>query len=137
MLAQKFSLKLGFSAYSQVQFISFLLNFIIIAHCNVWLLTEKKFTKKLCQNFKQTHQNQVFCHVLKLDLLDSACIAWNNFQLLVEVKYIFGGRGSHIQFKQVKIGPKLDFFLFSQVWFINFPLICIERQLVTIYNYQR
>ena len=49
-------------------------------------------------------------------------IAWNNVQLLPDVK------GAKKFAKQAKIGSKISFFFlpFSQVWFISFPINSIR-----------
>ena len=60
-------------------------------------------------------------------------ITWNNAQQLVEVKLTKNKQTNKQTKKQgLKLGPngqklglKLSFLLFSQVWFISFPLNCI------------
>ena len=52
-------------------------------------------------------------------------IAWNNVQLLREVKLAKEFLGPIYGPNSPKAGPKLGFLAFSQVWFISFPLKCI------------
>ena len=74
-------------------------------------------------------QNEVFHHFLEFGLYVFLEFAYNDsFQ-----QYLTSSRGktheknfgAQIWAKQTKLGPKLGFLPFSEVWFISFPLNCI------------
>ena len=52
-------------------------------------------------------------------------IAWNKVKLLVEVKLTNKTLGTQVWGKGPKMGSKIIFLPFSQVWFIIFTLNCV------------
>ena len=86
-------------------------------------------------------RNQGFCYFLQFGLLVFLEIAY--IDSLQQCMSSFSGKtrrkilGIQIWVKQAKIGSKIRFLSFFQVWFISFSGNCTGLQLATLSNYQQ
>ena len=103
---------------------------------NIW-------NPNLGQRGQKRSQNQgFFCHFLKFGQLVFLRITYNDGLQ----KFLTSSRNKTFEKKflrpklgqnEPKLGPKLVFLSFFQVWFITFSGNCIGRQLGTLCNYQQ